>query len=87
MYFDIFQDHRSTTLRVTYKLLTNDFRHVLDMRRWNNLECLTTNMRIALSTEAHMDRIHFDKAMNALPESERRLREKYENSPAGSPAH
>ena len=44
-------------------------------------------MRIALSTEAHMDRIHFDKAMNALPESERRLREKYENSPAGSPAH
>ena len=47
-------------------------------------------MRIALSTEAHMDRIHFDKAMNALPESERRLatcREKYENSPAGSPTH
>jgi hypothetical protein len=90
MSFEIFQDHRDTTVRVTHKLLTNSFRHVLDMRRWNNMECLITNMRMALHAEtSNMDRIHFDKALNALPEAESRLeriRGQLMKSPADSPA-
>ena len=46
-------------------------------------------MKVALHAEERMDRIHFDKALKALPEAESRLekcREELVNSPAGSPA-
>ena len=89
MYFDIFQEHRNTAVRVPHNLLTNNFQHVLDMRRWNNLECLTTNLKIALNAEETLDRIHFNKALKALPEAQSRLarcREDMGKSPVGSPA-
>ena len=89
MYFDIFQEHRNTAVQLPHNFLPNDFKHVLDMRRWSNLESLSSNMKLALQAEERMDRIHFDKALKALPEAESRLekcREELVNSPAGSPA-
>jgi len=54
------------------------------------VECLITNMRMALHAEtSNMDRIHFDKALNALPEAESRLeriRGQLMKLPADSPA-